>query len=117
MNSRTNYLSAFRGSRAPAKPVKPAAPARVSAPQGAGTRMTAKDQARSLGPGAAPPAGLPPAPPTPDAYTSLPADARQQLQAGYGRGGFEGVVNSVGSDWYDIPEWQRTQILSGLVGR
>lgn len=115
MDSRTNYLSAFRGMRALAKPVKPAMPEKVKAPQGARTRTTAGDQAKALS--GATTSGLPAVPPPPDVYTSLPADAQQELQGGYGKGGFEGVVNAVGPEWYDLPEWQRTQILSGVMRR
>lgn len=38
----------------------------------------------------------------------------QALRGDYQAGGFEGVMNAVGSDWYNIPEWQRTQILAGV---
>jgi len=104
---RVAYQSAFRMMRAPKKPVQPPQPPQASAPQGAGTNMTAGDQQV---------AALRNPPEEPDAFSVLPKAAQQELQQGYGRGGFEGVVNSVGSDWYDLPEWQRTKILDRVRG-
>lgn len=101
---RVSYQSAFRGQRAPVRIVQPPPPPQVSAPQGAGTNMTAGDQQAAA-------LRNPPKEQEQDAFSVLPAAAQQQLREGYGRGGFEGVANAVGSDWYDLPEWQRTKIL------
>jgi hypothetical protein len=111
MDQRTSYLSSTRGMRTDKKPPAVKSVSRPAKPK-MGTSGGASDQAQALSQGFQ---GAGPAPrQEQDAYTTLPTNAQDQLRAGYQRGGFEGVVNSVGSDWYDIPEWQRTQILSGV---
>lgn len=45
------------------------------------------------------------------------SDQASALRRAYGAGGFEGVAKEVGPQWYDIPEWQRTQILRELSGQ
>lgn len=101
-DQRQSYRSAFRNQRAVPKPVKPPAVKPVASPQGAQTRMTVKDQSAALK--KKPDAGD-------DLYEGLPSEARQQLEKGYRAGGFEGIVNAVGPDWYELPEHVRTKIL------
>jgi hypothetical protein len=49
-----------------------------------------------------------------DVMSMIPNTIQDQLRAGYQAGGFEGVMKSVGDDWYNIPEHMRTQILAGV---
>lgn len=109
--TRTAYRSAFRGSRAVARPVKPPQPPSVRSPQGAQNQMTAGDQQRQALMN--PPEGEQLQAPQ-DLFSTLPREAQMQLQQGYGKGGFEGIVNAVGPEWYDLPEWQRTQLLTRI---
>lgn len=51
---------------------------------------------------------------TPDMWSQLPRDVQQQIETGYGTGGFEGVKNIPG--WYELPEHERTQLLIGMRG-
>jgi hypothetical protein len=95
----TPYRSAFRGLRTVAKPPQPPS---VSSPVGATTSTTAGDQAKAIR-SDYPSEGL---------FESLGRDQQEALRGAYQTGGFEGVAKT--KDWYDLPEYVRTQILAGV---
>jgi hypothetical protein len=92
MDPRTRHLSATRGARAP---VRPASIEEVGGPVGAGDSTTVQDaeeqaqalRARRVGP---------------------------EIAGAYSAGGFDAVKQT--KDWYDLPAWQRTQILASAMG-
>lgn len=120
MDPRTPFLSAHRGSRANAAPVRRPT---VKSPVGAQDNTSVEDRGsrggtvNQMGPAVAQAAALR-QPETPSAaWTGLSKDVQNQLTGGYQRGGFEGVMNAAGPDaWYDMPSYLRTQLLIGARG-
>jgi hypothetical protein len=134
---RTKWRSAFRGIAAPAEAVQPPA---VRSPVGAVNSQTVAGQyglsagagsaASRIQPGGSQPYGAAQeaaalrqqaAPPTEAAWEQLGQSSQgQQLQqllrqgyAGGGLGGIQQAVEGTGQDWYEMPEYVRTQILAG----
>ena len=87
--------------------MKPPQPPAVKSPQGAQTQMTVKDQQKRA-------LLQPPPEEASDLLSTLPREAQVQLRQGYNQGGFEGITNAVGPEWYDIPEYERTKLLSQI---
>lgn len=63
----------------------------------------------------------------PTAFTDLGKDEQSMLQGGYNSAAFEGVMSGMnnllsrnketrGLDWYDLPDYTRTQLLAGAGG-
>lgn len=126
---RPAYLSAFRNLRANADPVMPPP---VSGPTGATTSTTIQagggggggssieEQVRAFLARANAHRMTGSAPQQAQALQGMGLTSAEQdiVRGGYAKGGFEGVRSAVnenakGLDWYDIPSWQRTAILSG----
>lgn len=113
MIPRVSYLSAFRGSRAGSEGVHPPA---VSSPVGAQDSTSAADRRKGISAqGQAQALRSDPATGPSSVWDALPNQAQAAVGAAYGAGGFDAVKQL--PDWYDLPSWQRTQILAGATGR